>query len=530
MIARPNRRALRAWRIPSSPRRPAAPPALASAPPRIARDRCGRTCRRTDTLAGKTVWVVDANSLIFQVFHAIPEMTSPRGEPVAAVYGFTRDLLFLLDEKKPDYLFVAFDRPEPTFRHRAVPRVQGAAERNAARSAGRSFPPSSGCSSAMGMAALELASYEADDILATIAHRTDELGGECFLVTADKDCRQLISPRVKIFNVRKNQVYDAAALMADWGVRPEQVVDFQALVGDAVDNIPGVPLVGPKVAREWLEKFGSLDELLLHAGELPAGKRKQNLLDADSACWTVGGWWPWSGTCRWRSIGRPAASAAEAMPDNWPSCAPSLVFAGWPRNWPAGGAGGAIESRGSAQIPAAETSAPSAPTSATAALAEPAPAAEPAEADWTVDYQSIDTPEKLADFVARLRKEPVIAFDTETTHVWPNWAELVGCSFCWRSGEAYYLPLRTPAGEPHLDPQAGAGRLARSAGKPGREKGRAKPEVRHDRAAIRRHQAGRRRVRHDDRQLSARCRRAQSQPGRAFQALSATIRRSRSAS
>ncbi len=126
---------------------------------------------------------------------------------------------------------------------------------------------------------LELPGFEADDILATLAWQTSQLGGECFVVTGDKDCRQLISEQVKVYNIRKNEVYDAESLKADWGIRPEQVVDFQSLVGDSVDNIKGVPLVGPKVAREWLEKFDTLDQLIARAGELPAGKRRQNLID-----------------------------------------------------------------------------------------------------------------------------------------------------------------------------------------------------------------------------------------------------------
>ncbi len=230
------------------------------------------------TLRGQTVWVVDANSLIFQVFHAIPEMTSPRGEPVAAVFGFTRDLVYLAEQKKPDYLFVAFDRSEPTFRHEFFEAYKG--QRTEMPDDLRpQFPAIQRMLSAMGIAVLDCPTFEADDILATLAHQTQELGGDCYLVTADKDCRQLISERVKVYNVRKDQVYDACALKQDWGIRPEQVVDFQALVGDSVDNIPGVPLVGPKVAREWLEKFETLERLLEHADQLPAGKRRQNLID-----------------------------------------------------------------------------------------------------------------------------------------------------------------------------------------------------------------------------------------------------------
>ncbi len=228
-------------------------------------------------LRGKTVYVIDANSLIFQVFHAIPEMTGPRGEPVAAVFGFTRDILFLLEQRRPDYMFVAFDRPEETFRHALFPTYKGTRSEMPADLVPQ-FPAIRRMLDAFGLPVLDLAGYEADDILATIAHQAAAAEGECFLVTADKDCRQLISERVRMFNIRKNVVYDAAALDADWGIRPEQVVDFQALVGDAVDNVPGVPLIGPKIARELLLKFGSLDALLERAHTLPAGKRKENLL------------------------------------------------------------------------------------------------------------------------------------------------------------------------------------------------------------------------------------------------------------
>ena len=121
-------------------------------------------------------------------------------------------------------------------------------------------------------------SYEADDVLATVARVTDELGGQCFLVTGDKDCRQLITDRVKVFNIRKNEVFDRETLQAEWGIAPEQVVDFQALVGDSVDNVPGVPLIGPKFARQLLEQFGTLEAVLDHAGEVAGAKRKENLL------------------------------------------------------------------------------------------------------------------------------------------------------------------------------------------------------------------------------------------------------------
>jgi DNA polymerase-1 len=228
------------------------------------------------SLAGQSVWVVDANSLIFQVFHALPEMTSPQGEPVSAVFGFARDMLYLLEEKKPTYFFVALDGPERTFRHDLYENYKGTRTEMPVDLVPQ-FAPIGRLLDGLNVPGIAVEGFEADDLLATIAHQTHELGGECFIVSADKDCRQLITDRVKVYNVRKDQLYDAAALAADWGIRPDQVVDFQALVGDSVDNVPGVPLIGPKIAAEYLQKYETLDNLLAHVDELPKGKRRDNL-------------------------------------------------------------------------------------------------------------------------------------------------------------------------------------------------------------------------------------------------------------
>jgi DNA polymerase-1 len=147
-------------------------------------------------LPDQTVWVIDAHSLIHQVFHALPEMTSPKGEPVGAVFGFTRDMLYLLEEKKPDYLFCAFDLPGKTFRHAMYDqyKIQRAAMPD---DLVPQIPAIRRVIATLGIPALSCESYEADDVLATVARATDELGGQCFLVTSDKDCRQLITDRVR---------------------------------------------------------------------------------------------------------------------------------------------------------------------------------------------------------------------------------------------------------------------------------------------------------------------------------------------
>ena len=172
-----------------------------------------------ESLQGQTVYVIDAHSLIHQLFHAMPEMTSPQGEPVGAVFGFARDIFSLLESKRPDYLFCAFDLPGKTFRHQLYEQYKGqrpemdpdlvpqiAAIRRML--------------DAMGIPALACESFEADDMLATVARLVDQRGGECYLVTGDKDCRQLITDRVKVYNIRKDAVFDREALKAAWGIAP----------------------------------------------------------------------------------------------------------------------------------------------------------------------------------------------------------------------------------------------------------------------------------------------------------------------
>ncbi len=230
-----------------------------------------------NALAGKTVWVIDAHSLIHQVFHALPEMKSPRGEPMGAVFGFTRDLLYLLEQKRPDYLFCAFDLPGGTFRH--VVYGQYKVQRAEMPSAlVPQIPTIRRVLAALGVPALECVSYEADDILATVARLAEERGAACFVVSNDKDCRQLITDRVAVYNIRKDEVFDALRLEQEWGISPSQVVDYQALVGDSVDNVPGVPLIGPKFAKQLLLQYGTLDAILAHAGEAGGGKRGENLV------------------------------------------------------------------------------------------------------------------------------------------------------------------------------------------------------------------------------------------------------------
>ena len=234
-------------------------------------------------LSGQTVWVLDLFSRVYQLFHALPEMSSPEGVPVSVVFGLTRDLIDIIEKKKPNYLFCGSDTPEPTFRHKQYADYKATRSEMPADLVPQ-LPLVKKLLEVVGVPCLELAGYEADDVLATLAVQTVKAGGDCTLVTSDKDARQLLGPHVRILNLRNNTFVGEAELLNDWGIRPDQVVDYLSLVGDAVDNVPGIPGIGPKIASGLLQQFGTLEEVLSRCDEVKGAKRRENIaLHGDTA-------------------------------------------------------------------------------------------------------------------------------------------------------------------------------------------------------------------------------------------------------
>ena len=227
-------------------------------------------------LTGKTVLALDTLSRVYQLFHALPEMTAPDGTPVSVIFGLTRDLLDIIEKKKPDYLLCAMDPPGPTFRHEMFEQYKANRAEMPADLVPQ-IPLVRRLLEVFGIPCLELPGFEADDVLATIATRTVAAGGDCTIATSDKDARQLLGPHVTLLNLRTNQPLGSEELLAEWSIRPDQVVDFLSLVGDAVDNVPGVPGIGPKIASELLQAHGTLDGLLANIDAVSGAKRKENL-------------------------------------------------------------------------------------------------------------------------------------------------------------------------------------------------------------------------------------------------------------
>jgi DNA polymerase-1 len=223
------------------------------------------------------LFLIDGYSNIYRAFYAIRELSSSKGEPTNAVYGFVNMLRKLLREEQPEYLGVALDLGAPTVRSEKfadykanrsptpedllvqIPRVRQAL-------AGYRIP------------ALELAGHEADDVLGTIATRAAAAGFEVVIVSADKDLMQLVRPGVRVYHSFRNKLYDEALVEADFGVTPAQIVDLLALLGDAIDNVPGVPGIGEKGAPQLVRQYGSLEALLSNAAELPNKRYREGLL------------------------------------------------------------------------------------------------------------------------------------------------------------------------------------------------------------------------------------------------------------
>lgn len=233
--------------------------------------------QRKDTIEpDDLVILIDSHSLIYQVFHALPSMTGPNGMEVGAVHGFLRDIAELRDRWKPDFLVCTFDESDFTFRNELYDQYK--AHREPMPEALRAqIPLIHNALEILDIPRLSLSGFEADDILATVAKTVADAGARCFLVTSDKDCRQLLSENVKMLNIRKNELFGPEELHAVWGIEPYQVVDFQAMVGDSVDNVPGVPQIGPKAAQQLLAEFKTLENILENVERVTGAKRQQTL-------------------------------------------------------------------------------------------------------------------------------------------------------------------------------------------------------------------------------------------------------------
>lgn len=371
----------------------------------------------TPDLSGQTVVVIDSHSLIYQLFHAMTPMSSPAGFPVSTVYGFLRDVADLRQRLQPSFIWCAFDVSEKTFRSTLYEKYK--AHREAMPDELHlQIPLIRQGLEALGVGLIGVPGFEADDVLATLAQIISQGDGRCVLVTSDKDCRQLLSDTVTLYNIRKDEMYGPEELKATWGIRPDQVVDFQSLVGDSVDNVPGVPLVGPKLATQLLGQFDTLENVLANADKVSGEKRAENLrVYRDQALLS-------------RELVRLRSDVPLEL--DWGSANFSRKNVAALDQF--------FKELGLRRL------------SERLLGKEAIPEAQPAI--WETNYRCVTTQGQLDDLVAHLKAATVIAFDTETTSTNPRDAEPVGYSFAWGAGQAAYVPLRAPGHSVTLPPSA----------------------------------------------------------------------------
>jgi len=377
--------------------------------------------------APKHVFLVDGSGFIFRAFHGIPMMTRPDGTPVNAVYGFVTMVSKLVAETDADRIAVIFDAGRQTFRSDIYPQYK-AHRPEAPEELVPQFALIREATRAFNLPSIEMEGFEADDLIATYARLATEQGARVTIVSSDKDLMQLVNDRVGMFDPLKNRTIGPDQVVEKFGVRPDKVVDVQALAGDPTDNVPGVPGIGIKTAAQLIEDYGDLDQLLARAGEIKQPKRRENLLNhAEDARVS-------------RELVRlrqdvPITETLEAFTVKSPDPAVLLAFL------QAQGFKSVITRLGSKL--GAGTSAPRASNAAPNSSAEsPAQAVTAAAAPGETHYELVLTLDALDRWIASANRVGTVAVDTETTGLDPRRCLLVGISLCVEPGTACYIPLR----------------------------------------------------------------------------------------
>ncbi|HMA90107.1 MAG TPA: DNA polymerase I [Burkholderiales bacterium] len=347
--------------------------------------------------------LVDGSSYLYRAFHALPELKSPRGEPTGAIYGVLNMLRRLAADYKAGARACVFDSKGKTFRDVEYPEYK-AHRPPMPDDLAAQIEPLKEAIQALGWPVLTIEGVEADDVIATLAEQAKRRGWRCVISTGDKDLAQLVGEGVTLVNTMSNETLDAPAVQAKFGVTPERIVDYLALVGDTVDNVPGVPKVGPKTAAKWIAQYGSLEGVMAHAGEIggAVGENLRGTLD----------WLPKGRsllTVR-RDVALPVTLDALADGEGDRARQRELFQRFGFRSW----------------------------------LAELGDAPRAAEESPTQRqrrrYSTVSDEQALRELVARLGEAPLVGFDTETTGLEPMLARLVGMSFAW-GDTAVYLPL-----------------------------------------------------------------------------------------
>ena len=375
-------------------------------------------------MATRSLYLIDGHAQIYRSYYApFRDLTSPSGEPTRATHVFCQSLLNLIRTRQPDYLAMVLDVSDETvFRRDLYPQYKATREPPP-----EDLPPQAdrivSIVQAMRIPILRRPGFEADDLMATLVERlAEEEEVDIFLVSNDKDLEQLLRDTapgrgaVRMYDPAKDRVVDVAALLESKGYGPEQAVEIQTLTGDNVDNIPGVKGVGVKTAAKLIGKYGTADAVVEHAAELTPKQCENVLAFAERLPLTRQ-----LVTLRRDVEFEFDLAAARFEGVRVDAVRPIFMELGFNRLTEQ------LESFGEMAGP-------------------PSKPAEPAR-ETQADYRLVDTPDALATLAKELARQPVFAFDTETTGLHPVASELVGLSFSWNTGQGCYIPIRSAMGD-----------------------------------------------------------------------------------
>jgi DNA polymerase-1 len=354
--------------------------------------------------------LIDGSGFIFRAFHALPPMTRPDGTPVNAVLGFTNMLARFLREHTGSHLAVIFDAGRQTFRNRLYPPYKAQRPETPSELVPQ-FALVREAAEAFGVPAIEAADWEADDLIAAYARAATTAGGEVTIVSSDKDLMQLIGGGIKMLDPIRQKPIGPAEVVAKFGVAPEKLIDLQALMGDSVDNIPGVPGIGPKTAAQLIDEYGSLEAVLAAAPGMKPSKRQEALVAHAAAA--------------------RLSRALVTLRDDAPLPLPLEALALKPPDtarlaaWLARQDFRSVLHRLGLEAPAAA----------------PAPVADDAAPPFG-PYACVTDTATLAAWIAAAREAGLVALDTETDGLDAQRAQLIGFSLATAPGHACYVPLR----------------------------------------------------------------------------------------
>ncbi|MBP0630064.1 DNA polymerase I [Cupriavidus sp. AcVe19-1a] len=390
----------------------------------------------------KTLLLVDGSSYLYRAYHALPDLRNGEGLPTGAIYGMINMLRKLRNDYPAEYSACVFDAKGKTFRDDMYPAYKEHRP-SMPEDLARQIEPIHEAVRALGWPIVVVDGVEADDVIGTLSRQATEQGVRTVVSTGDKDLAQLVNDRVTLVNTMSGEVLDPPGVAAKFGVPPERIIDYLSLIGDAVDNVPGVPKVGPKTAVKWLAEHGSLDGVMAAAPGMKGvvGENLRNTLD----------WLPMARqlvTVKTDCDLSKAVADFHALRETGEDKDKLVEFFqryGF-KTWLREATGERLpdsrtQARAQARARAAAAPAQGGLFDAPAASADNVAQATEEGAPTEIRYETVTTQGMLEDWMRRIEAAPLVAIDTETDSLDPMQAQLVGISLSATPGEACYIPV-----------------------------------------------------------------------------------------